>query len=683
MEETKTQFGNSSKQNTSTGTSPTQDDEDYEPDEQTTVTYLANSNDGNFNQTGARINRSQTVKNTNGNNNIGQKNNQSLTGQMDNSDTQGSEFLRNKSLKDSPDRLKYTNNDKKLPPNFAERVLELEMELENDCTSIDSINNLLYLYSQAVEYYNGMNNDRFQLYADRIQNFLLKPEVLKVMQCASANPDGYKKEMEEKKLIKQQQLNQMDQGEARKAHQAEQERKKKERVQKMAQNMEDIQIPASEGGSSGVNSPEVKIQQFLDDQELKIEQAQKELKKEMSQQTENFQKRLEERKRKMKQNKKSVNNSRMCMEQEETKNESQSLSGSLVKANYGQRPNTVKGANMKKFNMPNFDDDILINRDFNDISMIKGSTNFENTQYIEEISFNTDLHLIKKLQDPEIDKNLYNNGANNQNQFEKIFENLDQFEDGVRSQSDNDLEDEDDGAILQEQQEEYQESMQQIWKNCEEIMEKLQREKQEKIEKIIEEVTQEKFEKIAEVKASFDFMIKRLDQQKQKEKSEMKKKEKEEEVKLIQEQMEQLKKSKIEQVNNEYEEKKKELMGNTKETQIAQESKKLTINNHTRMFNNSRVSKQSYSSSHQKQQQITRLASSPFKNSKIYTQQKHLLLSLQKQLKSQLFIARLIPSITECHKPEQFKQHNDLQESGGKCNQNLRVLVRHTQDQLR
>lgn len=85
-----------------------------------------------------------------------------------------------------------------------------------------------------------MNNDRYQLYADRIQNFLLRPEVLKVMQSASANPEGYKKEMEEKKLIKQQQLQQMDQQEARKAMLAEQDRKKKERVQKMAQNMEDI-----------------------------------------------------------------------------------------------------------------------------------------------------------------------------------------------------------------------------------------------------------------------------------------------------------------------------------------------------------------------------------------------------------------------------------------------------------
>lgn len=34
------------------------------------------------------------------------------------------------------------------------------------------------------------------------------------------------------------------------------------------------------------------------------------------------------------------------------------------------------------------------------------------------------------------------------------------------------------------------------------------------MEKIIEEVTQDKYEKIAEIKASFDFMIKRLESSK-------------------------------------------------------------------------------------------------------------------------------------------------------------------------
>jgi hypothetical protein len=72
-----------------------------------------------------------------------------------------------------------------------------------------------------------------------------------------------------------------------------------------------------------------------------------------------------------------------------------------------------------------------------------------------------------------------------------------------------------------------------IWKNCEEMMEQLAKEKQERIEKIIEEVTVEKFEKLAELKASFDFMIKRLDASKQKEKADQKRKEKEEGCKEV------------------------------------------------------------------------------------------------------------------------------------------------------
>ena len=39
---------------------------------------------------------------------------------------------------------------KQLPPDFADTILELEMELEHDCTSIESINNLLYLYSVSA-----------------------------------------------------------------------------------------------------------------------------------------------------------------------------------------------------------------------------------------------------------------------------------------------------------------------------------------------------------------------------------------------------------------------------------------------------------------------------------------------------------------------------------------------------
>ena len=66
--------------------------------------------------------------------------------------------------------------------------------------------------------------------------------------------------------------------------------------------------------------------------------------------------------------------------------------------------------------------------------------------------------------------------------------------------------------------------MKEIWKTCEEMMETLAREKQAQIERIIEEVTTEKFEKLAEIKASFDFLIKRLETSKQKDKAEEKRK---------------------------------------------------------------------------------------------------------------------------------------------------------------
>jgi hypothetical protein len=66
--------------------------------------------------------------------------------------------------------------------------------------------------------------------------------------------------------------------------------------------------------------------------------------------------------------------------------------------------------------------------------------------------------------------------------------------------------------------------MKEIWKTCEEMMETLAKEKQAQIERIIEEVTTEKFEKLAEIKASFDFLIKRLESSKQKDKAEEKRK---------------------------------------------------------------------------------------------------------------------------------------------------------------
>lgn len=39
----------------------------------------------------------------------------------------------------------------------------------------------MQLYSQAVEYYSGMNDEKYMYFTERIQNTLLKPEILKIM----------------------------------------------------------------------------------------------------------------------------------------------------------------------------------------------------------------------------------------------------------------------------------------------------------------------------------------------------------------------------------------------------------------------------------------------------------------------------------------------------------------------
>lgn len=85
-------------------------------------------------------------------------------------------------------------------------------------------------------------------------------------------------------------------------------------------------------------------------------------------------------------------------------------------------------------------------------------------------------------------------------------------------------------------------------------MENLNREKQLKIEQVIEDITTQKYESIAEIKANFEFMIKRLETAKQKEKAENKKKERETEIKKMQDEMEVLKKKRIEEINLEFEE---------------------------------------------------------------------------------------------------------------------------------
>jgi len=60
-------------------------------------------------------------------------------------------------------------------------VLDEELKIDSGRFNIDTINTLLQLYSKAVEYYSGMNDEKYIYFTERIQNMLCKPDILNMM----------------------------------------------------------------------------------------------------------------------------------------------------------------------------------------------------------------------------------------------------------------------------------------------------------------------------------------------------------------------------------------------------------------------------------------------------------------------------------------------------------------------
>eukprot|EP01017_Pseudomicrothorax_dubius_P004471 TRINITY_DN10903_c0_g1_i1.p1 TRINITY_DN10903_c0_g1~~TRINITY_DN10903_c0_g1_i1.p1 ORF type:complete len:235 (+),score=49.98 TRINITY_DN10903_c0_g1_i1:131-835(+) len=62
---------------------------------------------------------------------------------------------------------------KTLPPLFAERVLGLELELESSGqVSVDVINQLVQLYSAAIEFYSSLEDKRYLVFKNKLANLL-------------------------------------------------------------------------------------------------------------------------------------------------------------------------------------------------------------------------------------------------------------------------------------------------------------------------------------------------------------------------------------------------------------------------------------------------------------------------------------------------------------------------------
>jgi hypothetical protein len=86
-----------------------------------------------------------------------------------------------------------------LPEDFAEKVLEIETWIDRGEFTQDDISELMLLYSQAVEYYNSINNNKASYYTERIQMALMKPKVMEKMEMASSDPE--KMEVQNKNVL--------------------------------------------------------------------------------------------------------------------------------------------------------------------------------------------------------------------------------------------------------------------------------------------------------------------------------------------------------------------------------------------------------------------------------------------------------------------------------------------------
>ena len=74
-----------------------------------------------------------------------------------------------------------------LPANFADRLLELEMEIDGNCC-LTLVNELMELYQQAIEYYENKGSTRYVDLQTRMHRTLMRPEVLLVLKSALPRP---------------------------------------------------------------------------------------------------------------------------------------------------------------------------------------------------------------------------------------------------------------------------------------------------------------------------------------------------------------------------------------------------------------------------------------------------------------------------------------------------------------
>lgn len=180
------------------------------------------------------------------------------------------------------------SGEKKLPKNFANKVLDYELKIDSGRFDIETIDKLMQLYSQAVEYYSGQNDEKYMYFTERIQNTLLRPEILKLMKEQNNSNEKQKEEHEKQKQAQKEKEQRMTHNERMKLRQLEHEQRKKARVDKLHES----------AATEVLLDPESKKdREYIRNEKLKTEKTILLLKQDKIQQVDQIQRRIAERKR--------------------------------------------------------------------------------------------------------------------------------------------------------------------------------------------------------------------------------------------------------------------------------------------------------------------------------------------------------------------------------------------------
>ena len=87
-----------------------------------------------------------------------------------------------------------------LPPNFFEQVLVCEIQMKKGF-SMTTLQKLINYYSQAIEYYESINDPRFARYSKSLQLLLMQPEVMKHINLQTSKGKIKVQKQERKKVI--------------------------------------------------------------------------------------------------------------------------------------------------------------------------------------------------------------------------------------------------------------------------------------------------------------------------------------------------------------------------------------------------------------------------------------------------------------------------------------------------